>query len=197
MEDFFLFERDDGTEGSGKFDINGKTVNFYAWSYGGFYRINVDGVQYPAVQVGERDEVYYSFENTHTTSDAMKELGNKWPENVPLPEGDPTALISTRLEQLCRQEMIRPEPEMPDIPTQIAAELDDTDEFEPDLSQSNVLSHVVNGKKFFVRDVPGEEKTPKEIQELRIIKSLKEPPLPKGLFRNQPGDQGSSSPSKG
>lgn len=185
MEDFFLLERDDGTEGSGKIDIGGKTVNFYAWSYGGHYRINVDGVQYPALQVGENDAVNYAFEGTHVTSDSMKELGGNWPDKVPLPKDDPSALISTRLEQLCRQETIKPEPEPePDIPTQIAAELDDEDEFEPDSGSWATLVHVVNGKKLFVREI-GDEEVP-EMKKLRIIKTLPEPPLPKGLLRDTP-----------
>lgn len=183
MEDFFLLERDDGTEAGGTFG-NSK---FYAWSYGGHYRINVDGVQYPALQVGENDVVNYAFEGTHVTSDSMKELGNKWPDKVPLPKGDSSALIATRLEQLCRQTAERPEPEPepePDIPTQIAAELDDEDEFEPDSSSWATLNHVVNGKKLFVREI-GDEEVP-EIKKLRVVKTLPEPPLPKGLLRDTP-----------
>lgn len=184
MEDFYFLERDDGTEAGGT--INGS--KFYAWSYGGMYRINIDGVRYPSVAYNaDTNQIHYDFENAHTTSDAMKELGGNWPDQIPVPEGDPSAILCARLEALAKTPDDGNEFES-DIPTQIAADMDDlgdADEFEDDSISTNKLFHIVNGKKLYVRDVEDIGDKPEEIKKLPTHKTLQEPPLPKGLFRNK------------
>lgn len=184
MEDFYFLERDDGTEGSGKFDIGGKTVNFYAWSYGGMYRINIDGTVYPSINIhGDSNEpVSYSFEGTHTKAGETKTLtGKEWPDEVPVSENDPSVLIGRKLEALCRTAAEHAASE--DVPFQIAQEmdkLDDDDEFEEDHGMGVTLFHIVDNRKIFVRNVLGDE-DPEEIKELPTTKKLPYPPLPKGL----------------
>lgn len=183
MEDFYFLERDDGTEAGG---IIGAS-KFYAWSYGGMYRINIDGVQYPSVQYNaDTNKVNYNFENVHTTPEARKELGDKWPAEVPVPDNDPSAIICAKLEALAQTPDDGNEFES-DIPAQIAAhmgEIDDTDEF-AEGGEGSKLFHIKNGQKLYVRTTEEDEDTPAEIKKLNVTKKLPEPPLPKGLFRNK------------